>query len=287
MTKKYGWNETYGHCLKKTQSNTVITNNLSFFTPIPKIKENFATHVFNLWKVDKQKTYQLVQRFSEKITESVPANYSSLDYLFESFVSYIRYSRMYLQRIYHFRNNMYCPDNRTILNEIFNKITHIVDLGCGCGYSTQGLQEIFPAANVIGTNLPGYQTDFATTLGVKVVTNDNLLVGKNSSVLTFASEYFEHFKEPITHLQEIIEKLHPKIMLVANSFSSHAIGHFDYYTIDKQQYSKDTVARLFSKEMRSLGYKFIEVGFYNRRPHIYLLYQGEKLIKNKYQGRDY
>ena len=66
--------------------------------------------------------------------------------------------------------------------------------------------------------------------------------------LIFASEYFEHFYEPIAHLKDILDNCNPKFLVCANGFTGDAIGHFDFYRVDDDLEESDKQWGLFSQK---------------------------------------
>ena len=163
---------------------------------------------------------------------------------------------------------MYSRDSVNVLNSpksmngisvveyIMNEIGHIdtvVDAGCGFAYTTGLLKEIFP---------------------VDVI---------------FASEYFEHFYEPIAHLKDVLDNCSPKFLITANGFGGDAIGHFDDYRVDEDlddsdnkwdlfsgedvkggniQSSKETSKR-FNQYLKDRGYTKLDTKIWNSRPAVW------------------
>ena len=158
------------------------------------------------------------------------------------------YSRRYLKEL--------------IKKEVFSniKVSSVVDLGCGCGYSTATLKELLPDAEVFGTELPdSQQWRFAEQLGKErgfsLVHNVQEL---NRHIdLVFASEYFEHFANPIAHLLSILEDCTPKFLIVANSFNTHAAGHFILSPL---------IGREFNRTLKRYGYNKMRFGIWNDKP---------------------
>ena len=66
-------------------------------------------------------------------------------------------------------------------------------------------------------------------IGFKIKTN---FKNEKNIDLVFASDYFEHFESPIKHLNEVL-KVNPKLIVVANSFGSVSVGHFNIYPFAK------------------------------------------------------
>jgi hypothetical protein len=89
--------------------------------------------------------------------------------------------------------------------------------------------------------------------------------------LVFASEFFEHIEAPVTYLSDVLARTHPRMLVVANTFSAPAIGHFPLYRDPHgTQVNGRRIARLFSKTMREAGYRRAEVNFWNNRPHVWV-----------------
>lgn len=173
------------------------------------------------------------------------------------------------------------------------EVKNIVDAGCGFAYTTGLLREIFPDATITGTNLEDtWQYEFATKLGQSHNFTMVPDITKIKDVdLIFASEYFEHFYEPIAHLKEILDNCNPKFIVTANAFTGNAIGHFDSYRIDDDLEESDRQWNLFSdinaprgniqdgKEtskrfnqyLKDRGYTKLDTSIFNSRPNIWQL----------------
>lgn len=193
--------------------------------------------------------------------------YDTEYYLAELWACWVVYSRKYLLSIQSPRS----LNGTSICEHIGNPIG-ILDLGCGFGYTTMALKEMFPSASVIGTNLDNtIQVQIARMLGA---VNNFDVVSRLSDInipitLIFASEYFEHIPEPIEHLRSIL-KLAPQQLLIANTFSAKAIGHFDRYFVDGAYYNGRKTSRLFNDALRSQGYKKINTNLWNNRPSYWI-----------------
>lgn len=148
----------------------------------------------------------------------------------------------------------------------------VVDLGCGFGYTTAALKESFPEACVVGTNIRDtLQWKVARKVGLEkgfTVGSSPKDVGKRAD-LVFASEYFEHFQKPIEHLEDVLHRLEPRSMVIANSFGSRSVGHFDEYLHEGSTISNKAVGRSFNRYLRSKGYRLMETGFWNGRPAVW------------------
>lgn len=150
----------------------------------------------------------------------------------------------------------------------------VVDLGNGLGASTAALKEIFPRARVVGTNVPNsaqwkVAEGMAAAYGFEMFT-DPKQIGSFAN-LVFASEYFEHFDSPIEHLNHVLKSLQPRALLLANSFTQDAIGHFDFYrTGAGEKTDGRATSRAFSKRLEEAGYRKQKTGVWNNRPALWL-----------------
>lgn len=145
----------------------------------------------------------------------------------------------------------------------------IIDLGCGFGYSTAGLKELFPNAEVTGTNLrESFQFKVAEKLGQSHGFRMIEAIEKPTD-LVFASEYFEHFYEPIAHLRDVLDIGKPKALVIANAFGTESIGHFEEYLDRGEKISGRTIGRAFNNELRERGYKKAKTRFWNSRPTVW------------------
>ncbi len=184
--------------------------------------------------------------------------YGDESYVADLWACWYVYSRRYIRLL------------STIVDQI-GPIQSVVDLGCGIGQATAALLDIFPGADVTGTNLPGLsQTVLARKLGerfgFKIVCD---LTDVGSRDLVFASEYFEHFPAPVAHLQQVLTAVKPRVLIVANTFSSRSIGHFPLYDIDGLYFDGSATSRAFGNTLRSAGYKRLATGFWNNRPAVW------------------
>lgn len=184
--------------------------------------------------------------------------YSSPLYLAEAWACYVIYSRKYLRSIRASR----------ILDDLGN-IQSIVDLGCGIGFTTAALSESFPAARIVGTNVEDSpQTRVARFLSEFYNYTVSEAYGGPVDVL-FASEYFEHFPSPIGRLHHELAIAKPRLLIVANTFTTPSIGHFRTYLHEGKEISGRATARAFATALRNAGYEKLETGFWNNRPAVW------------------
>lgn len=185
-------------------------------------------------------------------------------YIADLWACWVVYSRKYLLSLFS-DNSLF---NHSVISEL-QGINSIIDLGCGIGLTTSAFKEIFPNSVVYGTNiLDTPQADFALEMSKEYNWNlcyDIDQVG-NQVDLIFASEYFEHFYSPMDHLRNILSTLRPKYLLIANSFGTYSIGHFDNYLVDGNLLNGKETSKLFNKEMKKLGYINVKTKLWNNRP---------------------
>ena len=194
--------------------------------------------------------------------------YASELYIPEAWACWIAYSRKYIKWIQKTLN----PADKSY-GPIFQGVRGVADLGCGFGYTTAALKEVFPDARVSGTQMEGtLQSRLAKNTG-KVKGFD--VVGSADRIahpvdLVFASEYFEHFLNPVEHANETLKALGlPRTLVIANTFSSPSTGHFPSYQINGQTVPGRKTAVAFNKSLKSLGYKAIKTNAWNNRPRVW------------------
>lgn len=216
-------------------------------------------------KIDIPPTQVLEQRWYASLANGAPdySVYNSDYYLAELWACWVIYSRKYLLQIE--KVNSLPPTG--VKNDIHPRV--IVDVGCGFGYTTAALKQLYPQATVYGTNIPHtVQWSIARRMSEKhhfKLVSDVKEIPDNAD-LVFASEYFEHFYNPIEHLLHICNTIHPKAWLIANTFTSPAIGHFNTYKTHKGLLSGKEVSRLFNNTLRDKGYTKIKTKLWNNRP---------------------
>lgn len=161
--------------------------------------------------------------------------------------------------------------DRSVLSQM-KGVKRIVDLGCGFGYTTAGLRELFSEADVFGTNIESsYQFKLAKKMALK---RGFQLRGSFEEIgnvdFMFASEYFEHIPNPIEHLSQIIRHNNPKYFVIANAFNGIAIGHFRQYSHKGQKYSGREMSKMFNDAMRFYGFTKVKTKIWNNRPAVWI-----------------
>jgi SAM-dependent methyltransferase len=207
---------------------------------------------------DKYNSYELEKIWYESLEKEEP-DYSIYDsdlYISEAWNCWNNYSRIYLKLLEKTKDQ-------------FIGVKTIADLGCGIGFTTASLTNIFSNAKVIGTNvLTGNQAKIACILGKEF--NFEMQEELNTEVdLIFASEYFEHFLDPIDHLKKILDVAHPNYLIAANAFNSSAPGHFPYYMSEGKKKTGKEIGKIFSSVLKDYNYEKLKLGFWNNRPSVW------------------
>ena len=234
-------------------------------------------------KIDVNKCYEdyitnhngkmnLYAKWEESLLKNNPdySVYDSEYYLDEAFVCWKKYCRDYLKELKKYVNN---NENEYAI-ELLNS-NNILDLGCGIGYSTVALSEIFPKAHVVGTQLSySLQWDICKTLEnnyVSFVSSEYNYTLAQSFDIIFASELFEHFDHPIAFLRDLLNAYEPKFIICANTFTQMSLGHFYYYyDIDNNQYTGKQMNKIFNTYLRNNNYTKLKTKFWNQRPAIWV-----------------
>lgn len=186
---------------------------------------------------------------------------------------WLKYSRKYINDIY----------KNTFFSQL-RQVDNVFDIGNGIGYSTIQLCEIFGEdTNIYATNIrnteqwkfneylmtkknKGY-TLFENFEELKEI--DKMLKVSSQQNLIFASEFFEHLYEPIIYLEKMINILSPKYLIIANSFNTYSVGHYNEYRVDNTIVKSDIMTKIFNNKLKSLGYTQIKIGLWNNRPNIW------------------
>jgi len=215
----------------------------------------------------KNKPFQYIEdRWYNSLSSGNPdyGIYDEKYLLSDIWACWILFSRQYILRLLS-NKSLY---TKSIISDMLD-VNSIVDLGCGFGYTTATFKEIFPDADVYGTNFEGgIQWKLASHFGSKYnfsLYPDVQTLNKNIDFV-FASEYFEHIENPIDHLNQIIEICKPKYLVLANAFGTVSIGHFNEYYINGVLTDGKKVSRLFNAALKAHGYENVKTKCWNNRP---------------------
>ena len=216
---------------------------------------------------------ELENRWYESLKTS-KADFSIYDdyyYFTDLWACFHKFSRRYLLSI--LKNNSL--NKTTSIYEIFKDIKSIIDLGCGIGYTTAIFKQLFPNADVCGTNLEDtkqykFCQKMSSLYNFKIVSD---IKQAKPVDLVFASEYFEHIYNPIDHILDVINILKPKFLFLANSFNTVSVGHFEYYAFQngaiKSFYNQNEISRKFNRILVSNGYTKIKTKLWNNKPTLW------------------
>lgn len=153
-------------------------------------------------------------------------------------------------------------------------LTRIVDLGCGLGFTTAFFTGLHPKVEVVGTNIAeSTQWEIASRLAARFgfKLRDGRSTDQLPADLVFASEYFEHFREPVAHLQEVLRLYTPRCLVVANTFNNMAAGHFRTYLVNGEELNGPATGKAFSQVLKSAGYVPAAAKQWNNRPQVWWL----------------
>ena len=187
------------------------------------------------------------------------------DYYFtDLWVCWAMYSRQYLKIL----------QKNPIVTQYLTDIKSIIDLGCGIAYTTAALKEYFPHCKIYGTNLPDTkQFDFCQR--ISDIYNFDILTTpedvKHDIDLVVASEYFEHFENPVEELNKVIKSLNPKFLFLANSFNTYSLGHFVTHIFEGKELPAKAMSKVFNEKLKTeYGYKQIDANIWNNKPSFWV-----------------
>ena len=262
--------------------------------------KHFLEDYNELFKIDFNKTNNLIKEainyYNGKI--EIPSYVKELEdkwynSLNQNFIDYSVYNDYYYftdiwacWNLYSRKYILSIKKDSRIFDYFNNNVNSIVDLGCGIGYSTAMLKQMFPKAEVYGTNLAttkqfGFCYQMSKKYDFKLV-SDIKDIDKQID-LVFASEYFEHIEDSIDHIKDVVNKLSPKCLFLANSFNTQSLGHFTRYKykigIKKfddvelpiyEYYDQKIASKKFNKTLKELGYISMKTKLWNNKPRLWI-----------------
>ncbi|MDA1277472.1 MAG: hypothetical protein O2960_26015 [Verrucomicrobia bacterium] len=240
-----------------------------------------ALNYFGATKSDREvirPTIELERRWYDSIEKGEPdfSVYDEPVMLSETWACWRLYSRKYLALF-----SKQLKDGSRLYDRIL-KMGAICDLGCGPGITTLAMREMFPSLCITGTQL-------ATSMQFKLAKH---LAAENSFEIAeaptcagfvFASEYFEHFENPVEHLREVLSATECRLILFANAFGAKAVGHFNVYKDGERTMSAKETSRAFNLQLRASGFQRVETGFWNNRPSVFEKIQQAEVSPNASQ----
>jgi len=231
--------------------------------------EQYKIHLSNHNSIELKpcKTAELQKKWYDSLEDPDFTVYEDPYYICDIWLCWVKYSRRYLCDI----SKPTSLGTRSIQSYI-GQPKVIFDLGCGFGYTTALLKELFPLSKVVGTNLEtSFQYEMAKQMGQRYGFEVHSGLDEiHTADLVFASEYFEHFQSPLEHLHDVLKKRRPKFLIIANGFNGLAIGHFNTYYHLGKPYCASDMGRMFNKQVSAYGYKKLKTKLWNNRPAIWV-----------------
>lgn len=245
------------------------------------IKAEFAENYAKLFGLDQSKVVAEIkanavfkpltelwyQHLDNNDINSAYSVYDAENYYVDIIHCFLGYSRRYLRDLY--KPKM--PNGESFVDMTKNAKC-VVDIGCGVSYSTAALKYMYPDADVYGINLKDTkQWKFCEDMGRK---HNFSMIEHVKELPTeidvlFASEYFEHILDPITHIQELCDISKPKYLVIANAFNTWSIGHFSTYNVKNDLIPQEKASKMFNDELRTLGYTKLKTSLFNNKPNIW------------------
>jgi len=249
---------------------------MDFLKEKPKVLfEYFLKDYGSLFKIDAKEcrkirtTDKIFLELSEKWyddlkhkdTRNIYEVYNHDYYFIDIFNCFVTYSRDYIKRIMKSSHFDELKDAKVI-----------VDIGCGISYSTCLLKQIFPEAKLYAINLKDTKQwklceIMADRVGFHLIESIDEI--EESVDILWASEYFEHIYNPIEHVDDILNKLNPKHMIVANSFNTWGMGHFTQYDVYGTIVNQDKISKMFNQHLLTKQYKNVKCGIWNNKPLVW------------------
>lgn len=262
-----------------------MNKDLCLLTEKPgKLMQSFLEEYNNLFKIDIEYAKKIIKngelfdelteewyRLLKEDRENIYTVYNHYYYFTDMFNCYKNYSRKYLRVLNSGKIDVL--DNKTFVDYSKNDVKGILDIGCGCGFCCIHLKQLYKDASVNGVNIEDtYQYKFCKNISKTF--NFNIFPSekdiKEKIDLIFASDFFEHIEEPLDLLNDLINHFEPKFFVIANSFNTRSIGHFEEYKVNDEIIDQKKISRIFNKEMKKLGYEKIKTKYFNSRPDIYI-----------------
>jgi SAM-dependent methyltransferase len=259
----------FGMFLRLCESNRVLP------TLVERVAVETVAHLkgSKLQRAASVALQRLEQRWYQSLATGAPdyGVYGEDAYVGELWACWAVYSRGYLRALL----DVSGMAEGSVVRDL-GDVNAVVDLGCGFGWTTWALKELFPKAKVYGTNLEGTrQAKIAKVVGGQVgveIVADVAEVGPVD--LVFASEYFEHFPAPLDHLEYVLGQVSPRALLVANSFTARSIGHFEWYMVNGSEVTGAGASKLFNARLKAGGYSKVKTRMWNNRPAYWKLREG-------------
>ena len=215
---------------------------------------NGATEYISLIKNFDDK--DMLKIWQQSLVDNEPAYhiYNDNFFLVASFECWKKYSKKYIKMLF----------NNKQVELLLNECNHIIDLGNGLGYSTRLINELAmtKVSCIQLANTEQYRYN-------EMLKNNLTELDQEEQVDCFvAFDFMEHLYEPIKYLDELFIKK-PKLIILANSFGTEAVGHFKEYLVDDKLINEKKIGRLFNSHLRKNGFEKLKLNFWNDRPCVW------------------
>lgn len=199
---------------------------------------------------------EYLEIWKKSLEQNKPAYhlYDNNFFLVASFICWKKYSRKYINLLY----------NTEITKNLLDDCNDIIDVGNGLGYSTQLLRELFKG-RISCIQLPNTeQYKYNLKLGNNIKSLEEIITAD----CFIAFDFMEHIYEPIDYLDIILSKK-PKLIILANSFGTDAVGHFREYKVRDEMINEKKISRIFNKHLRDNDFELLKLKFWNNRPCVW------------------
>lgn len=132
------------------------------------------------------------------------------------------------------------------------------------------LKTLLPDSRVVGTQVSGSPQRAIAEVVAEEFGFDVADDAKERFDLLFASEFFEHFEEPVECLTGLLEATNPRVCVVANTFTSQSTGHFRSYVVGGRRLDGASASRTFNDVMRERGFFEAGIKVWNGRPKVWV-----------------
>ena len=252
--------------------NLLLEDFLSEYNQFNDIDIDYARQLIKLGQKDNEESpFQkfLVAEWYKSATNPNLDLYNHDYYFVDLWLCWRAYSRIYLRDIL----KPTSLDENTSIYSVLKNVKYIADLGCGVGITTASLKQIFPDADVFGTNIKDTkQYAFCENMSNKFnFTLKNHYKDLPEIDLVFASEYFEHIHDCLDEIQYIIKNQKPKYLLLANAFNTISYGHYQHFkSFNGNVIPANKMNKIFNKLLTDNNYKKVKTKLWNNRPSFWI-----------------
>jgi SAM-dependent methyltransferase len=145
-----------------------------------------------------------------------------------------------------------------VINDEGIKIKSALDIGAGIGLSTFMLAINLKLNRIVYCDSSRLQRVFAKSIigeldhKIEFASSHRTVRGHIDLIVAF--EFFEHIKNPIAFLDNLIKRHVPKCISVANAFGVATYGHFSEYTVGRKTVGRDEMKTIFNQHLQNNGW---------------------------------